>query len=109
MSERKRRHWIPIELPDNLQTTIPLQIITMDHIPSLPRSHNDNKELLTVEDLFSGWDCKSQCVTISAVDRRTDEEYTFRRFGANEAILYDREPGYMSDFFKASNKILGHR
>jgi hypothetical protein len=35
------------------------------------------------------------------------EECVFRRFGASEVIRHDREPGFMSDFFKAFNKIIG--
>ncbi|OWY98484.1 LOW QUALITY PROTEIN: reverse transcriptase, partial [Phytophthora megakarya] len=75
------------ESPGNLQETYPFQIIAMDHISSLPRSHKGNTELLI-------W-----------VDRY--EECVFRRFGASEMIRHDREPGLMSDFFRAFNKILG--
>ena len=31
----------------------------------------------------------------------------FRRFGASEVVRHDREPGFMSDFFQAFNKIVG--
>ncbi|OWY90795.1 reverse transcriptase, partial [Phytophthora megakarya] len=37
------------------------------------------------------------------------EEAVFRRFGASEAIRHDREPGFMSDFFRAFNKLMGQR
>ncbi|POM70817.1 Reverse transcriptase, partial [Phytophthora palmivora] len=37
------------------------------------------------------------------------EECVFRRFGASEAIQHDREPGFMSDFFRSFNKIVGQR
>ena len=37
------------------------------------------------------------------------EEYVFRRFGASEAIRHDREPGFMSDFFRAFNRMVGQR
>ncbi|OWY91915.1 reverse transcriptase [Phytophthora megakarya] len=37
------------------------------------------------------------------------EECVFRRFGASGMIRHDREPGFMSDFFRAFNKILGQR
>ena len=37
------------------------------------------------------------------------EECVFRRFGASEAIRHDREPGFMSDFFRAFNRIAGQR
>ncbi|OWZ05859.1 reverse transcriptase [Phytophthora megakarya] len=39
----------------------------------------------------------------------TYEECVFRRFGASKVIRHDREPGFMSDFFKSFNKILGQR
>jgi hypothetical protein len=35
------------------------------------------------------------------------EECVFRRFGASEVIRHDREPGFMADFFKAFNRIIG--
>ncbi|KAE9184096.1 hypothetical protein PF002_g26532 [Phytophthora fragariae] len=37
------------------------------------------------------------------------EEAVFWRFGASEAIRHDREPGFMSDFFKAFSKLMGQR
>ena len=37
------------------------------------------------------------------------EERVFRRFGASEVILYVRQPGFMSDFFVAYNKISGQK
>ncbi|OWY97039.1 reverse transcriptase [Phytophthora megakarya] len=37
------------------------------------------------------------------------EECVFRLFGACEMIRHDREPGFMSDFFRAFNKVLGQR
>ncbi|POM67078.1 Reverse transcriptase [Phytophthora palmivora] len=82
----------------------------MDHIPSLIRSHKGNTELLIVEDLPSGY------VIAKAISSRTAqtvaesyEECLFRRFGASEAIRHDREPAFMSDFFRAFNKILCQR
>ncbi|KAJ8579110.1 hypothetical protein ON010_g84 [Phytophthora cinnamomi] len=37
------------------------------------------------------------------------EECVFRRFGASEVIRHDREPGFMADFFRSFNRILGQR
>ncbi|GMF41602.1 unnamed protein product [Phytophthora fragariaefolia] len=37
------------------------------------------------------------------------EKCVFRRFGASEAIRHDREPGFMTDFFRAFNRIVGQR
>ncbi|OWZ05002.1 reverse transcriptase [Phytophthora megakarya] len=41
------------ESSGNLQATFPFQIIAIDHIPSLPRSHKGNTELLIWVDLFT--------------------------------------------------------
>ncbi|KAE9101856.1 hypothetical protein PF007_g14965 [Phytophthora fragariae] len=82
----------------------------MDHIPSLPASYKGNTELLVWVDLFTGF------VVVKANASRTAqtvaeayEEAVFRRFGASEAIRHDREPGFMSDFFKALSKLMGQR
>ncbi|POM65894.1 LOW QUALITY PROTEIN: Reverse transcriptase, partial [Phytophthora palmivora] len=98
------------ESPGNLQATYPFQIIAMDHIPSLPRSHKGNTELLIFEDLFSGYViAKASSSRTAQTVAESYEECVFRRFGASEAIRHDREPGFMSDFFRAFNKILGQR
>ena len=82
----------------------------MDHIPSLPKTNKGNTELLIWIDLFSGY------VIARASASRTAhtiaegyEECVFRRFGASEAIRHDREPGFMSDVFRAFNRIVGQR
>ena len=92
--------------PGNLQATYPFHILAMDHIPSLPRSFKGNTELLLWVDLFSGY------VIAKASSSRTAqtiadnyEESVCRRCGASEAIRHDREPGLMSDFFRAINRI----
>ncbi|POM67552.1 Reverse transcriptase, partial [Phytophthora palmivora] len=97
------------ESPGNLQTTYPFQIIAMDHIPSLPRSHKGNTELLIFEDLFSEYVIAKASSSRTAQTVESYEECVFRRFGASKAIRHDREPGFMSDFFRAFNKILGQR
>ncbi|POM64548.1 Reverse transcriptase, partial [Phytophthora palmivora] len=51
---RDHFHWRG-ESPGNLQATYPFQIIAMDPIPSSPRLHKRNTELLIFEDLFSGY------------------------------------------------------
>ena len=33
----------------------------------------------------------------------------FRQFGASEAILHDREPGFMSGFFRAFDRTAGQK
>ena len=37
------------------------------------------------------------------------EECVFRRFGASEAIRHDREPEFMTDFFRAFSRIVGQK
>ncbi|KAE8966178.1 hypothetical protein PR001_g28490 [Phytophthora rubi] len=106
----KGRPTIQDESPGNIVATYPFQVIAMDHIPSLPASYKGNTELLVYVDLFTGF------VVVKANASRTAqtvaeayEEAVFRRFGASEAIRHDREPGFMSDFFKAFSKLMGQR
>jgi hypothetical protein len=96
--------------PGNLRAVYPFQAIAMDHIPSLPESYRGNTELLIWVDLFSGY------VIAKANGNRTAEavaeayeECVFRRFGASEFIRHDREPGFMSSFFGAFNRLIGQR
>ncbi|OWZ05746.1 reverse transcriptase [Phytophthora megakarya] len=106
----KGRPRIQGESPGNLQATYPFQIIAMDHIPSLPRSFSGNTELLIFVDLLSRYVIAKASVSRSAQTiAETYEECVFRRFGVSEVIGHDREPGFMSDFFKSFNKILGQR
>ncbi|OWZ01915.1 reverse transcriptase [Phytophthora megakarya] len=106
----KERPRIQGESPSNLQATYPIQIIVMDHIPSLPRSFNGNTELLIFVDLFSGYVIAKASASRSAQTiAETYEECVFRRFGASEVIRHDREPGFMSDFSKSFKRILGQR
>ncbi|KAG3113819.1 hypothetical protein PI124_g7162 [Phytophthora idaei] len=106
----KGRPTISGESPGNIQATHPFQIIAVDHIPSLPRSHKGNTELLIWVDLFTGYViAKASGSRTAQTIAESYEECVFRRFGASEMIRHDREPGFMSDFFRAFNKILGQR
>ncbi|POM57809.1 Reverse transcriptase [Phytophthora palmivora] len=106
----KGRPTIHGESPGNLQATYPFQIIGMDHIPSLPRSHKGNTELLIWIDLFTGYVvAKASASRTAQTVAENYEECVFRRFGASEAIRHDREPGFMSDFFRSFYKIVGQR
>ncbi|OWY90906.1 reverse transcriptase [Phytophthora megakarya] len=90
--------------------TYPFQIIAMDHIPSLPKSHKGNTELLIWVDLFTGYViAKARSSRSARTVAESYEECVFRRVGASEMIRHDQEPGFMSDFFRAFNKILGQR
>lgn len=96
--------------PGNLLATYPFQIVAMDHIPSLPRSFKGNTELLIWVDLFSGYViAKASSSRTAQTIAENYEECVFRRFGASEAIRHDREPGFMSDFFRAFNQIVGQK
>ncbi|POM63312.1 reverse transcriptase, partial [Phytophthora palmivora] len=102
----KGRPTIHGESPGNLQATYPFQIIGMNHIPSLPRSYKGNTELLIWIDLFTGYVIAGASASRTAQTVTENyEECVFRRFGASEAIRHDREPGFMSDFFRSFNKI----
>ena len=82
----------------------------MDHIPSLPKSFKGNTELLIWVDLFTGYViAKASASRTAQTIAESYEECVFRRFGASEMIRHDREPGFMSDFFRAFNRILGQR
>ncbi|POM72694.1 LOW QUALITY PROTEIN: Helitron helicase-like protein [Phytophthora palmivora] len=106
----KGRPTIHGESPCNLQATYPFQIIGMGHIPSLPRSYRRNTELLIWIDLFTGYvAAKASASRTAQTAAENYEEYVFRGFGASETIRHDREPGFMSDFFRSFNKIVGQR
>jgi ribonuclease HI/transposase InsO family protein len=98
------------ESPGNVQATYPFQIVAMDHIPSLPKSFKGNIELLLWVDLFSGYViAKASASRTAQTVAENYEECVFRRFGASEAIRHDREPGFMSDFFRAFSRIVGQK
>ncbi|KAE8877829.1 hypothetical protein PF003_g38168 [Phytophthora fragariae] len=106
----KGRPTLQGESPGNIQATYPFQIIAMDHIPSLPKSHKGNTELLIWVDLFTGYViAKASASRTAQTIAESYEECVFRRFGASEVIRHDREPGFMADFFRSFNKILGQR
>lgn len=94
--------------PGNIQATRPFQVIGMDHISSLPKSHRGNTELLIWIDQHSGY------VVVSADPNREAqtiaeayEKCIYRRFGASEIIRPDREPGFMSEVFRAFGRLIG--
>jgi hypothetical protein len=77
----------------------------MDHIPSLPKSLKGNTELLIWVGLFTGYViAKASSSQTAQTIAETYEECVFRRFGASEVIRHDREPEFMSDFFRAFNR-----
>lgn len=96
--------------PGNISAMYPFQVIGMDHIPSLPKSHRGNTELLIWVDQHSGYVVVSANPSRSAdVIAASYERCVYRRFGASEVIRHDREPGFMSDVFKQFNKLIGQQ
>ncbi|OWZ19015.1 reverse transcriptase [Phytophthora megakarya] len=91
----------------SIQDTYPFQVISMEHIPSLPKSFKGNTEVLIWADLFTGYViAKASPSREAQTVAENYEECVFRRFGASEVIRHDREPGFMSDFFRAFNRIM---
>uniref|UniRef100_H3GFB6 Integrase catalytic domain-containing protein n=1 Tax=Phytophthora ramorum TaxID=164328 RepID=H3GFB6_PHYRM len=106
----KGRPVVQGESPGNVRSTYPFQTIAMDHIPSLPKQFKGNTELLVWVDLFSGYViAKAGASRTAQTIAENYEDCVFRRFGASEAIRHDREPGFMSDFFRAFSRIVGQR
>ncbi|POM70381.1 Reverse transcriptase, partial [Phytophthora palmivora] len=103
----KGRPFVQGESPGNIQATYPFQVISMDHIPTLPRSFKGNTELLIWADLFIGYVvAKASSSREAQTIAENYEECVFRRFGASEVIRHDREPGFMADFFRAVNRMV---
>ncbi|POM79909.1 Reverse transcriptase, partial [Phytophthora palmivora] len=103
----KGRPFVQGESPGNIQATYPFQVISMDHIPTLPRSFKGNTELLIWADLFIGYVVAKASSSREAQTLAEDyERLVFRRFGASEVIRHDREPGFMADFFRAVNRMV---
>jgi ribonuclease HI len=96
--------------PGNIEATRPFQVIGMDHVPSMPRSHRGNTELLIFVDHHTGY-----VITKATRSRSAEtvaaayEEAVFRHYGASEIVRHDREPSFMSQVFKAFNQLIGQR
>ncbi|OWZ22110.1 reverse transcriptase [Phytophthora megakarya] len=79
-------------------------------IPSLPASYKRNTELLVRVDLFTDFViAKTSASRTAQTVAESYEEAEFRRLGASEVIRHDRELGFMSDFFRAFNRLMGQR
>ena len=59
--------------------------------------------------IFGVCDRESKLVQIRTDDAENYEECVFRLFGASESIRYDREPGFMSNFFREFSRIVGEK
>jgi hypothetical protein len=96
--------------PGNVEATRPFEVLGMDHVPSLPKSTRGNTELLIWIDQHTGY------VIVSAnASRKAEtaaeayERCVYRRFGASRIIRHDREPAFMSEVFRAFNRLIGQR
>ncbi|ETN13705.1 hypothetical protein PPTG_08448 [Phytophthora nicotianae INRA-310] len=108
LRNRKGRPSIQGESQGSFQATYAFHIIAMDHILSLFKSYIGNTELLIWVDLFTGFEiAKASCSRTARTIVESYEECVFCGFGVREAIRHDREPGFMSDFFRSFNKIVG--
>uniref|UniRef100_A0AAV1URJ1 Integrase catalytic domain-containing protein n=1 Tax=Peronospora matthiolae TaxID=2874970 RepID=A0AAV1URJ1_9STRA len=98
------------DIPGNVKATYSFQVNAMDHIPSLPKSHTGNTELLIWVDLFTKTAMAKASASLAAqIVAEGYEKCVFRCFGDSEVIRHDREPVLMSDFFRAFNRMAGQR
>ncbi|OWZ10791.1 reverse transcriptase [Phytophthora megakarya] len=75
-------------------------------LPPMPRSGDDRDQLLR---LVVPETLQSDVLHHYHTTLEGGHQGVFRRFGASEMIRHDREPGFMSDFFRTFKKILGQR
>ena len=76
----------------------------------MPRSFKGNTELLKWIDLFSRYVvAKASASRTAQTIVENYEECVFRRFGTSEKIRHDREPEFMSDFFRVYTRIVGQK
>ncbi|OWZ09978.1 LOW QUALITY PROTEIN: reverse transcriptase [Phytophthora megakarya] len=83
------------------------RVISMDHIPSLPKSFKGNTELLIWADLFTGYVIAKAGPSRETQAAENYEECVFRLLGASEVIRHDREPGFT--LFRDFNRIVKMR
>ena len=96
--------------PGNIQATYPLQILSMYHIPSLAMLFKVNTELLIWVELYSGYVVvKGSASRTAQTIAENCEECVLKVFGASGANRHDREPEFMSDFFRVFNRIVGQK
>ncbi|KAE9282915.1 hypothetical protein PR003_g27275 [Phytophthora rubi] len=70
----------------------------------------DPRSIPLARTLFTGYViAKASASRTAQTIAESYEECVFRRFGASEVIRHDRESGFMADFFRSFNKILGQR
>ncbi|GMF21907.1 unnamed protein product [Phytophthora lilii] len=104
---RDQFHWRGLYRSVQQSHTVAAQTTVCD-LWLLP--YKGNTELLIGLDVFTGYvTAKASSSRSAQTIAESYKECVFRRFRASEVIRHDREPGFMSDFFRAFNKILGQR
>ncbi|OWZ11927.1 reverse transcriptase [Phytophthora megakarya] len=89
--------------PGNVQGTYPFQVISMDHIPSLPKSFKGNTDLLIWADLFTGYVIFKAGSSLGAqAVAENYEECVFSNQARSGTGIHDR-------FFRAFNRIVKMR
>ena len=78
----------------------------MSHVPLLSKYLKGSTELLLWVDRLSGYVvAKARSSRAAQTIAEGYEKCVFRRFRASEVIRQDREPNFMSDFFRPYYKI----
>ena len=93
--------------PGNLLANRPFQVVSMDFAIPLLETARGNTALLLFQCSFTGYViCKPMRDTSAQAVAEAFEECIFRRFGACEILRHDRDPRFMSEVFKAFNKMM---
>jgi hypothetical protein len=94
--------------PGNLEAEYPFQVVSMDFVTELPKSHRGNTRLLLFQCVFSGFNLCKPMSSWSATDvAQAYNEVVFQRYGASAIIRHDREPGFMAQVFGAFRQLMG--
>lgn len=96
--------------PGNMLATRPFQIVSMDFVIPLPKSHRKNVALMLFQCAFSGYImCKPMANTEAHEVAKAFFECVFQRFGACEILRHDRDPRFMGQVFTEFNRMLGQK
>jgi len=94
--------------PGNLVAEYPFQVISMDFVTELPKSHRGNTRLLLFQCVFSGFNLCKPMASWTAMDiAQAYNEVVFQRYGASSIVRHDREPGFMSQVFAEFRQMMG--
>ena len=96
--------------PGNILPNGPFRCVSMDFVIPLPKSFRGNTALLLFQCMFSGYViCKTMSKTTAEDCAEAFMEVVYQRFGACEILRHDQDPRFMSDVFKAFNRMLRQR